>query len=382
MAQYARDGKSHAREVSVRIADEHCAGIPVEQQQRGGRGIERPHQEHAQQVRLIARAVDCRVEPRQVRQVEHEHRCRHHEALACLEAVDARVDVDAVRAEDGQRCYVHQIQRPQLKQLRQRSARLRAAQAHPAHGRARRGPQHVGDDDRGVSLVRAQQRHRADERQRELVPPGDVQHVVHEAQQQHEAHAQQRGVVLDLPRGVPHAIEALGQRLLQRDRRGEPHHAAHQPERFGHGNGAAGRTALVYVLAAVALALHVLHTHRDAAPGGVERERRRRRAHSERAARRRVAHRRGTRGDRRERQREQRRELRAAPARAAARAARGAARRHGAGSSERKSSAVALVAGRRALGMGGGGRRPEDALCRRAAGHEIGVRSVNSHDLP
>mmetsp|Transcript_27410 Transcript_27410/g.93305 ORF Transcript_27410/g.93305 Transcript_27410/m.93305 type:complete len:323 (+) Transcript_27410:937-1905(+) len=156
--------------------------------------------------------------------------------LARLEPVDARVDVDRVRAEDGEQHHVDLVGQPEVheppprgvdaaaeRRERRVEKRARGAQVRAAHEQL---PQHPRRRDRRAAAVGAQQRQRHERRQDVLVLPLEVQHVVREAQKHREDDAEHRGGVL---RRLL-LLEAL------RDDEGEDEaDAAHEAQRLGHG---------------------------------------------------------------------------------------------------------------------------------------------------
>lgn len=106
--------------------------------------------------------------------VEDEQRNGDHHALAGLQAVYAGHDVDAVRAEDDDHHHEQVVERTEI------------------HNEVPRfGQHHVGYV--VVAQVDGQDGQRGDERKDELLSPSQIQNVVHEAEHQHAADAQQGG---------------------------------------------------------------------------------------------------------------------------------------------------------------------------------------------
>lgn len=105
--------------------------------------------------------------PRQVQQIVENHRECNDQRLACLAAVDACKDVDAIRAEGGQQRHVEVVQRSEV------------------HEQAEDGSQRERDDNgRGATLgvVNEQEGDRSDQRDGKLVSPANVKDVVEEAE--------------------------------------------------------------------------------------------------------------------------------------------------------------------------------------------------------
>mmetsp|Transcript_5108 Transcript_5108/g.18262 ORF Transcript_5108/g.18262 Transcript_5108/m.18262 type:complete len:252 (+) Transcript_5108:748-1503(+) len=128
VAQHADDAQRHPREVRVRVADEHPRRVPVVRQQPQAHGEERPGEAQAEDVRVLrltrrrerrrrrrirrliltsssadphlpaARAFDV-ADARDRAHVQVHDRRRDDDALANLQTVDPRVDVDRVGAE-------------------------------------------------------------------------------------------------------------------------------------------------------------------------------------------------------------------------------------------------------------------------------------------
>lgn len=113
VSEDANDGKYHAREIAVGVAHEDAGGIPVvapqrqtdadegeQHVQREEMGVRRRMRERAEQVEGV---------------VEHEQE-GDDEGLGDFDAVYAREDVDAVRAEDGDCGHVDVVEGPEVEQ--------------------------------------------------------------------------------------------------------------------------------------------------------------------------------------------------------------------------------------------------------------------------
>ena len=158
------DGKRHASEVAVRVSHEDRSGEPVEGE-KGDRDSQEGHQQvGGEEVR--APAVTRQLDP-----IEDEERDGDQDGLTDLQAVHASQDVDGIRAEDTQQRHVPVVQGTQVYQ-----------------GGSQQGTQRPGDHDgRHVVLhdVDHEEGDAGDGREEELVPPAQVEDVVHEAKEEH-----------------------------------------------------------------------------------------------------------------------------------------------------------------------------------------------------
>jgi hypothetical protein len=201
----------HARK---RVADKDPRRVPVVREESDRGGDKRHHDRCRKDVCVadLGRRLD---------KVVREHRAGDDEGLAGLEAVDAGVDVDAVGAKHREQCHVHPVQ----------GADLDGASQVPAEQRRH--------DDRGRPAVPNDERQRRKEREHQLVPPRDVQHVVHKAEEEHQAHRGQRRVVRDQHRRLRLGHEPVALHQDHGDNKDDP---GNNPERFGTG----GRGVFIY----------------------------------------------------------------------------------------------------------------------------------------
>jgi O-succinylbenzoate synthase len=95
MPKNSNDSKSHASKVAKRVANKHSTRITIVEEQRQTTSDEGNYQIHGENVIVTKWAV---VEFDDI--VKEDAEC-DDERLADLDAVDARVDIDGVCAEDG-----------------------------------------------------------------------------------------------------------------------------------------------------------------------------------------------------------------------------------------------------------------------------------------
>eukprot|EP01139_Manchomonas_bermudensis_P024497 Amastigsp_a842815_39.p2 type:complete len:344 gc:universal Amastigsp_a842815_39:679-1710(+) len=171
VAEDGHDRKRHARKVCVRVADKDRRRVPVVAEQRQRHRRKRQHQRNRKdmEVRLRVRKLDG---------VVREHRACDDERLPRLESIDPCIDIDGVGAEHSHAPHVARVHQPQVDGLAERSSQR---QRH---------------DDRGRAAVGDEQRERRKGREHELVAPTQIDDVVHEPEEHHEAHRVQGRVVL------------------------------------------------------------------------------------------------------------------------------------------------------------------------------------------
>lgn len=94
MPKNSNDSKSHASKVAKRVANKHSTRITIVEEQRQTASDEGNYQIHGENVIVAMRAVEFD-------DIVKENAECNDERLADLDAVDARVDIDSVCAEDG-----------------------------------------------------------------------------------------------------------------------------------------------------------------------------------------------------------------------------------------------------------------------------------------
>lgn len=107
MALDADDGKDHAREVAICVADKYLCGIPVVVEECGGHAYPGEEEVEREQVRVGGRV---RVGREQVQAVVEGDEGGDDKALGYLDAVYAGKHVDALRAEHGYASHVDVVQ--------------------------------------------------------------------------------------------------------------------------------------------------------------------------------------------------------------------------------------------------------------------------------
>lgn len=99
MAENSDDSERHASEIAERVAHKHSTGIAIVEKEWHRARYERYDEIHRKDL-IVTRG---RVE---LEHVAHKHAHGDDERLADLDAVDAGVDIDSVRAKHGQHAHV------------------------------------------------------------------------------------------------------------------------------------------------------------------------------------------------------------------------------------------------------------------------------------
>ena len=111
--------------------------------------------------------------------VEHQNETSYYEALSDFNAVDSSVNVDCIGAEDSQVAHVDIVEYSQVKAA------------------SKEDPKHLGNHDRKRSSVCHKERERSYSWDNELVPPLQVNYIVHEPQQNNHGDCQKTSVIFD-----------------------------------------------------------------------------------------------------------------------------------------------------------------------------------------
>mmetsp|Transcript_6929 Transcript_6929/g.16698 ORF Transcript_6929/g.16698 Transcript_6929/m.16698 type:complete len:405 (-) Transcript_6929:244-1458(-) len=260
VAQDASDAEGHASKVSERVANKHLRGVPVEGEQRKRGRHQREHQVGREEVPLLDRALLRLGQLHEIVQQEGESK---DQRLPRLEPVHASENIDGVGAEAGEEHHVDLVGKPELEEL----------------GRPKGVPQGPRDHDGGSARVGDEEGQGGEKGERELDSPRDVEDVVREPEEEHEADRRQRRVVVheprvcdDLPLHVAlHAAGCEGEeaarvvvvKLLEADDADKEDDSDREPEGLGDPLLARLRPFLVDVKPKESPGLHPLRQKRD-----------------------------------------------------------------------------------------------------------------------
>ena len=114
VAEDADDGKDHAGEVAVGVADEDAGGVPVVAEEGGGDADPGQEEVEGEEVGVGGRVRVGRGEVEDVVEGEEEG---DDDALGDLDAVDAGEHVDALRTEHGYAGHVEVVERAEVEEL-------------------------------------------------------------------------------------------------------------------------------------------------------------------------------------------------------------------------------------------------------------------------
>ena len=140
--------------------------------------------------------------------IESAHRAARDERLAGFQAVDAGQDVDGVGAEGDEGDHVEVVEGAEV-----------GVGGPPGERDERCGQHHAR-----AATVRHHQRQGGDSRQHQLDAPGDVEHVVRKAEEEHEGAGGQGGIVVHVPRvwqGVPPSRPGAAVQVLEDGQAGQ-----------------------------------------------------------------------------------------------------------------------------------------------------------------